>query len=151
MPQMTSNMLHICNIQISLKFLPPYPWLFSQRNIGGSIGQVCPTVGTSRCFFLLSALIQKNATFAQPLARTEATLNECMFLWQGRYNNQKNCFLLQGSDTLLTEAQPILQMCHWEWVFFQRGGLLPDASLWLENTQTFSILTILLVHNKVNI
>lgn len=132
MPQMTSNKLHICNIQISLKFLSQHPWLFPQRNIGGSIRKVCPTVGISRGFFLLSALTQRNTTFAQPTARTEATLNECMFLWQGRYNNQKDCFLLQGSDTLLIQAQPILQMCHWERVFFQRGGLLPDASVWLE-------------------
>lgn len=59
---------------------PPPPWLFSQRNIGRSIGKVCPTVGTSRCFFLLSSLTQRNATLVQPTARTEATLNECVSL-----------------------------------------------------------------------
>lgn len=81
------------------------PLYFPKETFMGALER-CVPIRTSTFFFPLPSLTQRNAVLTWPTARTEITPNGGTSPWQGRNHSQKDCFLLQDSDTSLTNSSP---------------------------------------------
>lgn len=143
MPQMTSNGFHVYNTQISLKC--PSPLICPEKHHWEDWKGVSQHWNSH--VFLSTFLSDTEKCCFHPANSWDRSHAGWVYGSLARKGPRpKDCFLRQGSDSpLLSQAQPILQGCHWD----HSCHLMPVSGL--KDTQTFSIWIILLVHNKVNI